>query len=322
MRFSSRLGVAALVGALALPLAGQDRPLARSFTAGAVLRYRITLRVRTALEGQQPVQIGAKTYVKPFSRAAEGQLSWRATRQVVAVGADGTAQIEEKLDEFDEQMARNGEDDEEAAKLLNALRATLRGWETRRTLAYRESRTGQLAGLKPESVPAIGEAAPPLLTLWLLRALRPAAALPATPLRLGEQWQEPRTALLLNWMDVRGTESGEWLEVPGAVEPAVRLHVVQQLLGTVVAGEEKPPEGAAQARFHGESLSTLALDDGRLLAATRSAKREVTWTLAPVEGLSERPQFRATLSVEVQIESCNEEQCLASGARSALRQRD
>src|SRR5712692_1290053 len=313
MRFSSRLGVAALVSALALPLAAQDRPLERSFTVGAVSRYRITLRVRTALEGQQPVPIGAKTYVKPFSRAAEGQLSWRATRQVVAVGADGTAQIEEKLDEFDEQMAGSGDDDEEAAKLLNALRATLQSWETGRTLAYREGRTGQLTGLKPESVPAIGEAAPPLLTLWLLRALRPAAALPVAPLRLGEQWQEPRTALLPNWTDVRGTESGEWLEGPGAVEPAVRLHVVQQLFGTVVAGEEKPPEGTAQARFYGESLSTLALDDGRLLAAMRSAKREVTWTLAPVEGLSERPQFRATLSVEVQIESCNEDQCLASG---------
>jgi len=322
MRSFARLGVAALAGALALPLAGQDRPLERSFTVGAISRYRVTLRVRTALEGQQPVQIGAKTYVKPFSRAAEGQLSWRATWQVVAVGADGTAQIEEKLDEFDEQMAGSGDDDEEAAKLLNALRATLQSWETGRTLAYREGRTGQLAGLKPEGVPAIGEAAPPLLTLWLLRALRPAAALPATPLRLGEQWQEPRTALLPNWTDERGTESGEWLEVPGAVEPAVQLHVVQQLFGTVVAGEEKPPEGAAQARFHGESLSTLALDDGRLLAATRSAKREVTWTLAPVEGLGERPQFRATLSVEVQIELCNEDQCLASGARAALRQRD
>jgi hypothetical protein len=321
MRFSSRLGVAALVGMLVLPL-GQDRPLERSFTVGAVSRYRVTLRVRTALEGQQPVQIGAKTYVKPFSRAAEGQLSWRATRQVVAVGADGTAQIEEKLDEFDEQMTGSGDDDEEAAKLLTALRATLQGWETDRTLAYREGGAGQFAGLKPEGVPAIGEAAPPLLTLWLLRALRPAAALPATSLRLGEQWQEPRTAQLPNWTDVRGTQSGEWLEVPGAVEPAVRLHVVQQLSGTVVAGEEKPPEGAAQARFHSESLSTLALDDGRLLAATRSAKREVTWTLAPVEGLSERPQFRATLSVEVQIESCNENQCLASGARAALRQRD
>jgi hypothetical protein len=101
------------------------------------------------------------------------------------------------------------------------------------------------------------------------------------------------------------------LEVPEAPLPAVRLHIVQQLSGTVASGPEKPPEGTAQGRFHGESLNTISLSDGLLLVAPRSATREVTWTLAPVEGLAERPQFAGRLAVQVQIVACNEDPCLS-----------
>jgi hypothetical protein len=76
-----------------------------------------------------------------------------------------------------------------------------------RTLNYRETKAGQLLELKPDGAPTLGEAAPPLLTLWLLRALRPTIALPASAVRFGEPWQEPRSAQLPNWDDVRGSEN-------------------------------------------------------------------------------------------------------------------
>ena len=301
----------------------QEKPLLREFPVDTLSAYRILLTVRMEVEGQQPVQIGAKTYVKPFSRSAQGQLCWQATRRVVSVAADGSAEIEETLDGFGGARAgakAAGGDDEEAERLRRAVSETLGRWGEKRTLRYRETPAGQLSGLTPEGVPALDEVPPRLVSAWLLRALRPTIALPKTPLRAGASWQEPRAAQLPNWADALGSEAGEWLPALEASEPAMRLHVVQQLAATVVAGAEKPPEGTAQARFHGESLNTLSLAGGHLLSATRSAAREITWTLAPVEGLPERPQFRGRLSVEVEIEASDEKPCPATDTdRSAVR---
>ena len=74
-----------------------------------------------------------------------------------------------------------------------------------------------------------------------------------------------------------------------------------------------PEAGAAQARFYAESLTTLALMDGRVLAAERSAVREISRTLDAVPGLPEPQRFRARLSVQVQIEDCKDNPCLALG---------
>jgi hypothetical protein len=299
----------------------QQKPLVREFAVGTTSRYRILLTVRTEVEGQQPVQIGAKTYVKPFARSAKGDLSWSATRRVVSVGADGTAEIEEILDGFSLEVPtlRKKYDRNEQDELQDALSSTLDRWllTEPRTLRYREARTGQLSGLPSDAAPPLDEEAPRVLSLWLLRALRPAVALPNRPPG-ASSWQEPRGAPLPNWADSRGSEAGEWLEAPQTSEPAVRLHVVQQISATVVSGADKPPEGTAHARFHGESLNTLSLVDLHLLGAARSATREITWTLAPVEGLPEPPQFRGRLTVEVQIEFCDEAACL-SDARSDVR---
>ncbi len=302
------------------PAPAQERPLECSFSVGATSSYRVQLTVRSELEGQQTERIGSKTYVKPLARAVERGLSWTVTRRVTSLGADGAAEIEETLSDFAAVDSNSSSPvGEEAEKLSKALQEALAGWGSSRVLHYRETRAGQLQKLKLEGAPPLEEASPPLLTLWLLRALRPAAALPQRPIRFGDPWQEPRAAQFPNWSEARGVETGEWLAAMEASEPAARLHVVQQVLGTVTAGPEKPPEGNSQARFHGESLNTISLADGGLLAATRSAAREVTWTLAPVEGLKEPPQFRAKLSVEVRIESCYETPCLSSG-RSAVRQ--
>ncbi len=295
---------------LALPARSQDKPLERSFTAGDSARYRIQLSVRSEVQGQQTETIGAKAYVRPFARAAEQSLRWIATRTVIALGEDGTAEIEEAMNNFELVAPSPPRADEETAKLATALSEALAQWGIARTLNYRETKAGQLLELKPDGAPALGEAAPPLLMLWLLRALRPAVTLPANPVRFGESWQEPRGAQLRNWDDVRGSENGEWLEAREVAVPAVRLHIAQQLSGTVASGPEKSPEGTAQGRFHGESVNTISLSDGLLLAATRSGMREVTWTLAPVEGLLGRPQFVGRLALQIEIQACNEDPCL------------
>ncbi len=313
---SVKWGACSLLLLVASYAPAQQNPLERDFRVGATSHHRIQLKVRSEVEGSRPVQIGVKTYVEPFSYNAEGQLSWRASRRVVAVDADGSAEIEEVLDDFQRAQASSSTANEESEKLLQAMSRDLGRWPptTLLTLHYRETRAGQLLGLTPDGVPPLGEEAPPLLSLWLLRAVRPAAVLPAAPIQVGVPWQEPRTVQLPNWGDVRSSQTGEWLEALESSEPTVRLHIVQEIFGAVVSGAKKPPEGTAQARFHGESLNTLSLGDGHLLAARRSALREITWTLSPIEGLRERPQFRGRLSVEVQIEACNEDPCVSPGS--------
>ncbi len=287
----------------------QERQLERSFSVGAPHVYRVRLTLRSELEGQRAVSTGASAYAEHFSRSAEVTLSWRATSRVTAVAEDGAAQIEEALAEFDVgQFRADPATDDEAKKLSAALADVAQRWSVPRTLHYRETPAGQLSTLPPEGVPALGEEAPPLLTLWLLRALRPAVTLPGKPIVFGERWEQPRSAKLDNWMNVRGIESGEWLDAGGA-EPAVRLHVVQQISGSVASGADRPEASAAQASFHAESLTTLALLDGRVLAADRSAVREIVRTLDAVPGLTEPPRFRARLSVQVQIEDCNDNPC-------------
>ena len=288
--------------------------LERTFTAGSTTQYRIQVTVRTEVEGQQPETIGAKTYVHPFARSAERLIAWRSTVHILSVASDGAAEIEETLNDFSNSTGEaSPADDADAVKLTKALEEMSADWtkpETR-TFRYREMPAGRLIGLESEFAPTIVEASPPLLTLWLLRALRPVATLPARPISIGDHWQEPRGILLGGWDDVKGTENGEWLEPPHAgnssadAEPAVRLLVIQQIEGKIVAGPDKPPEGAANGRFHAESLSTLSLSDGRVLAATRSATREITWTLAPVPGLEHAPEFHARLSVQIEIEECH-----------------
>lgn len=313
-RFSALVPVAvSLVGGMARPVFTQEKPLERGFSVATASSFRIQLSVRSEIEGQQPVQIGAKAYVKPFSRAVEAGVGWIATRRVLGVAPDGTAEIEEALADFREFAKNVATTNEETAKLHEALRNSLTHWSTTRTLRYRETRAGQLLGLAAEGIPQLDEELPRLLSLWLVRALRPTVALPPNPIRYDEAWQEPRAVQLPNWTDVRGSETGEWLAAPQSSESAVRLHIVQRISGSVVSGPEKPPEGTAHARFYGESLSTISLTDARLLSASRSATRETVWALAAVEGLRERPQFRARLSVQVQIESCNETPCILSG---------
>lgn len=298
-------------GLAAQKAAEQSDVLQRSFSVAEVRQYRIELIVRSELEGEDATRIGAKTYVSPFTRGAEEMIAWRATRRVVAIGPDGAAEVEETLDNFVAGDKKTfGPANAETEKLAHALEATLAHWTEpgARTLRYREARSGELHGLAPDGVPSLGEAAPPVLTLWMLRALRPAALLPARPIVFGDRWQEPRFVKLDAWSDLRAQESGEWMEAPATAmpgEPSARLLTVRQISGTVASGSEKPPEGAARARFHAESLVTLSLGDARVLEATRSATREISWTLAPVAGLEKPPEFRTRLAAQINIKECH-----------------
>lgn len=310
----------------ALPLQ-KPESFERTFAAGDVRQYRIELSVRSELEGDATNKIGAKTYISPFSRGAEETITWRAVRRIVAIDSDGAAEVEEALDNFQAGEVKTfGTAGEDTGKVARALEATLARWAEAgmRTLRYYEGRNGELRSVAPESGPSLGEAAPPILTLWILRALRPAAALPVRPIVFGDRWQEPRVVKLSPWTDARAQESGEWVAVPetAAVEPSARLLTVQQVLGTVTSGSEKPPEGTAQARFHGESLATLSLSDGHILEAMRSATREISWTLAPIAGLAKAPEFRARLAVQIEIEECHGACPADDSGRAALRPRN
>lgn len=282
------------------------------FAAGATQRYRVELLVHTELAGQRPVRVGVKGYAEPFTRFAEARIIWLATERTLSVGADGAAEMEEILGSFS-VVAPNAAtgDDPEWKKLAAALDDALRGWAHPRTVRYRASPAGQLRGLPREAAPPLDESAPQILTPWLVRALRPAAALPAKPIRFGERWQEPRAVTLPGWENVQGAESGEWLQALESDEPAAGLQIVQQITGKVAAeGERLAPDGATPlsvtGRFHGESLATVSLMDGRLMRATRSATREITWTLPPGEGFEQPLRFEGRLSLQVRIEECGE----------------
>ena len=297
------------------PSPNSDPPkFERTFTVGSTTQYRIQVSVRTEVEGQQPETIGAKTYIHPFARTAERRIAWRSTVHIVSLSPDGAAVIEETLNDFSSTTSDSSPaNDVEAIKLTKALEDMSADWTKpeSRIFRYRELPAGQLLDLNSEGVPTIVEASPPLLTLWLLRALRPVAALPARPITIGDHWLEPRDVTLPGWTEIKGTENGEWLEPTHGhtstsdTEPSIRLLTVQQIQGKISDGPEKPPEGAADGRFHAESLATLSLTDGRVLSATRSATREITWTLVPVPGLDRPPEFHARLSVQIEIEECH-----------------
>jgi hypothetical protein len=304
-----------------------SQALQRRFQAGEVRLYRIQLNVRSELDGDRAETIGAKTYVRPFSRRAEGRWTWRASHRVLRIEPDGSAEIEETLHDFGGPGApASPAADPEEEKLRATMNQAMASWvgSGSRILRYRETRSEGAAKVSAEGGPGLGEASPPLLTLWLLRALRPAASLPDRPIVFGDTWQEPRMARIAEWSGVYGTESGEWLEAGNnaSSEPAARLLTVQQIVGSVIAGAEKPPEGTARGNFHGESLATLSLSDGRVLEATRSATREISWTLKPVEGLERPPQFRARLSVQIEIQECEGACPSDSESPSAVRPRE
>jgi hypothetical protein len=309
--------LAALPNLAGAPPAGAQEAapeLVRAFTAGDVQRYRVTLTVRSVVDGHRPVRVGLQTLAEPFADAAEASLSWEVTRRLLAVDADGSAHVEEALNDFSPLPSASGAQGQPSPQ--QALIAALAAWtqQLHAPMLYRESPAGQLQGLGETAAPVLDDA-PPVLTLWLRRALRPTAALPARLPREGDRWTEPRSVRLPPWSSVQGTETGAWLEGPRpelSIVKLINLHVTQQISGEVPAttAETNSALGPGQARFHAESLNTLVHlgaplygGYGSLFAATRSASREVSRAIEGVPGFTEPPVFRALLSVTVRIEN-------------------
>ncbi|NDQ58777.1 MAG: hypothetical protein GZ088_17060 [Acidipila sp.] len=300
----------------------QDTPLTRSFHAQSSVSFRVHLIVRTEVEGQRTEKIGEMTYSIPFRHIAEGRVAWRSTQRTIAVSADGSAQLEESMDNFSTvKVTSEGQDqdvqsqndqsqvDSSTVELLDGLRDTLTQWAKNQSLRYRLSAQGAVLEPSASGSPPFQETAPALMGSWLMHALRPAAVLPARPLRLNDRWQEPRSAPAASWKGVTAMESGEWLDAPGHHQAAVRLHTVQQIAASL---QTMTGETSAEIHFHGESLNTLALQNGALISATRSASREQLRVLDAVPGLPEPPRFQATLSLQVEIEQCDDAECESS----------
>ena len=317
------LGTAALLCAAAQ----LQRPLERTFEQGDTQRYRVELIARSEVQGQRAEKIGARAYAAPFHVFSQEKLSWSVSRRVVSVASDGSAEIEETLDQFSPlaelpEAAGMAKPEERAsapqtpdaatekAKTDAALRLALLEWTRpgKRILRYRETPRGDLIGLSAEGGPALDDA-PAVITLWLRRAVRPRAVLRSAPGAADGRWREPRIVEMPPWKNAGGTETGEWQAGPLPQLSAVRfdnLHVMQQITAKVPALEGVLREG--EARFHAESLSTVVGAGallyggyGALAQATRSASREVNRTLDPVPGLAEPPRFRSVLSVEIRI---------------------
>ncbi len=308
-------GATLLAVGLAAPASAQEGApvLVRAFMAGDVQHYRVTLTVRSEVDGHRPVRVGLQTLAEPFNDTAEASLSWKVTRTVMTVEEDSSAQVEESLYSFSPPAASSPQVGSGPAR---ALTDALTAWAGQATspLRYREAPTGQLQGLGAEAAPVLDEG-PPVLTLWLRRALRPTASLPSHPPREGEHWTEPRAVHLPPWSNVQGSETGAWLAGPRpelSVVKLINLHVTQQISGDAPAStaESESALGPGQGRFHAESLNTLVHlgaplygGYGALYAATRSASREVTRAIEGVHGFSEPPVFRARVSVTVRIEN-------------------
>ena len=309
--------------------ADQAKPLRRTFHPAEEWRYRVRLTVRNELEGLETAQAGAPE--KAVQHSAEVKLSWIISERVAGVAPDGTAQIQEQLEKFGAAAHSQPSDakDAETVKLAASLDRMASEWAHDRALKFRVKPNGLATDIPTEGAPKLEESGRPLLTPWLNHALRPQATLPARPIRLGESWQEPRRVHMADWTAVQAREKDEWLETAAGEHATVRLHVVQEISGRVFehpagasarlrekeAGEGPPHGNSRTETFVGDSLSTLALDDGRVLAASRSARRETVRELPPVEGTSQPRRSRATLSLQVEIEPCVEKECEAGSHR-------
>jgi len=324
-------GHAAPVRAAATQTGGQSPPkiLRRTFHPGDLWRYRVRLTLRSELEDLERAEPSASA--KNVQQSAEVKLDWIVTERVVSVTPDGAARIQEQLEKFGtiEHSQESEAEDAEAVKPAATLDRTVTDWAHSHTFEFQVKPNGLTSEIPAEGAPKLEESGRPLLTLWMNHALRPQATLPARPVRPGESWQEPRRVHIAEWTTVQASEKDEWLDAPDREHAAVRLHVVQEISGRVLenragtsarAGEkeegETPSRGGSKTEaFIGESLSTLALDDGRVLAATRSARRESSQELPPAAGTTQPRRSRAILSVKVEIEPCVEKECEAGSNR-------
>ncbi len=283
--------------------ASQEKPLRRTFLPGTEETYRVEVSLRTEIRGVHAETIGAKSYVKPFLRAAEGTLHWTAVRRIVRVDAAGTAEIEETLDRPAGHCPSAIPAEEDSAELRAAVGKFCESWKTPRVLHYTEENDGLIRHYAEGDTPELQQMGCALIQLWSRHAWRPSAILPAEALRIGKRHEKKSSPNLAGANPGDSSEMVEWLPASGGAE--IILHVVQQFSNPdhwVNVGQGSGQERRLEKNsFFAESLATLSTLDGSLYDSTRSTACETSRTLDPVEGLPDPPRFSSRLSVTVTI---------------------
>ena len=283
--------------------AAQQKPLTRAFIAGAEERYQVTVTIRVETRGISTDKIGDKNYADVFSHEAKGQVSWRATRKISAVNADGAASLVEKLDRF--QLNCGG--DPEAGSFDSALQQSVQracaAWQNLAEFNYEEETQGLVRGL-PESADNLIDSESSLLSLWARHAFRPNVVFPKSPLHFGDRAAHRIENFSSDRTKPEGEESMEWLEASVDI-PAATLHVSQNLTWIDSGGKNLAKNVGThpdpRQLFYADSLNTISLLDGSLLKASRSATHETKATLDPVAGLPDAPIFGSKLTITVTI---------------------
>ncbi len=286
-----------------------QQPLMRRFVASVEERYQVTLILRAESHSVTTETVAAQTYVTPVIHAAEVSLHWRADRRILSVQDDGSAAIEESLVPARQQCEEAPPSEQTDAALQLSLKAFCNTWLKAEIIRYAENKQGALremtASAGENALPALAETAPPLLSLWLRRAVRPNVILPQLAFEIGATSQQSFHPASSELKNAHGSETAEWLDARGAA-PAAMLHVVQQLMWNAEPPAVRVGSHESQTQkdesFFADSLSTVSLQDGSILRANRSASRTTSRHVDPVPGLPQPPEFSSKLTVTVTIE--------------------
>jgi hypothetical protein len=284
-------------------LPSQQKPLMRTFTAGAQERYQLSVAIRSETHGVSTEKIGEKTYVKPFAHEAEGLVSWQAVRQISSVKEDGSATVEENLEQVNLRCDEPAKSAAADAELQKTVREFCNRWQSLLQVKYEEEKYGSIRGL-PEAANQLAGVDSPFLSLWLRRAFRPSVILPREPMRFGS----PMEHKIGNAADSSGKPSGvetiEWAE-GGSEPPAAILHVTQSLSwlerAAINHGNNAGQIPPGKTTFYADSLNTISLLDGSVLGASRSATYEMRRVLDAVPGLPDPPAFGSKLTITITI---------------------
>jgi len=293
----------------ALPLApfravhAQEKPLIRTFVSGSEERYQITATIRVETHGVSTEKIGEKTYVKPFTHEATGQLSWRSARKINSVAPDHTAAIEESLDQFHASCSQPAEGAAADPALQNSVQELCARWQNLSVMTYQEDSHGQFRGL-PGAASQLAGPDSPFVSLWLRRALRPSVVLPKTPMHFSSPVSYSSSVNTSESSRPTGSETIEWME-GRADPPSVILHVTQSLSwkeeSRRSANQSNSALPPAKITFYADALNTLSLLDASVLNGSRSASYETRQVLDPVPGLPEVLEFGSKLTITVTL---------------------
>ena len=281
----------------------QQKPLTRTFIAGTEERYQVTGTIRVETHGISTKKEGDKAYASFYTHVAEGQVNWRATRQIVSVLPDASGVIAEYLDRF--QASCDGVPSSESfdGALQKSVQDTCADWRTLVQMRYEEEKLGVIRGTFTPVIQVSG-ADSPLLPLWIRRAFRPSAILPKTPIQFGVRSTQKIRSDSEGESDLKGEETTEWL-VSSEEIPTATLHVSQDLRWVDPSPKSastgfgsKPP---MRQYFYADSLNTISLLDGSLVKASRSATRESKELFDALPDFINPPDFGSKLTITVTI---------------------